>query len=396
MNPALLLPKVQQYISRFQGDVVLLAFSGSPFESITVQELIQQIEGKQKTKKKLPLWHHTGGILYPPKISVEQTSSQETAAYKATLVTGEDLIDITGGWGVDSYYFSKQVAKVFYFELNSSLAALAQHNFTVLRATNITCQPGNGIKGIKNRKAAILYVDPARRDDVKGKVFMLSDCTPNVPKNLDYLMERCTTLLIKASPMLDIAQGIKELKHVCEIHCVAVQNEMKELLFIVKKPKVATGIITTNTPLVHTINILKDGLEQRFSFLYKTAFKATYSLPLTYLYEPNAAILKSGGFQAISETLQVAKIAMHSHLYTSYNKIDFPGRCFKVSAMYDFNKKDMKRVQQLGKINITTRNFPLSVAKLRKKYKLKEGGTWYVFFTIVADNTKKVLVCQKV
>lgn len=390
LNEQILKEDVQEFITSFNGDVTTLAFAGSPFKEITIQELIQQIEGKKKTFKKLPLWHQTANIYYPTKLSIEQTSSQITATYKASIINGHSLIDVTGGWGVDSYYFSKRFQKVTYYEINKDLASLASHNFEQLKAENITCHSGNGIKGIKNTSASVIYIDPARRNNIKGKVFMLSDCEPNVPKQLDYLLERCDTLLIKASPMLDVSKGITELKYVTEIHCVAVQNEMKELLFVIRKNDLKDKTIT-----IKTINIFSETEKQTFDFQLNTNYQANYSHIKKYLYEPNSAILKSGGFQALSAHLNIAKIALHSHLYTNDTLVDFPGRRFEVTACFSYNKKEMKQLQKLEQLNITTRNFPLSVANIRKKWKLKDGGAHYVFFTTTMDDKKVVVVCKK-
>lgn len=308
--------------------------------------------------------------------------------YKSQLVKGKTLVDLTGGYGIDSYYFSKVCEQVTHIELNETLSSIASHNFKELNVTNINCLQGDSIELIRDKKFDTIYIDPSRRNDIKGKVFYLNDCLPNVPKHIDYLLERCNTLIIKTSPMLDLSVGLEELKNVIEIHCVALKNEVKEILWVLGKE-------SSQNIKVHTVNITKNNIES-FKFQLNNEANASYSLPAKYLYEPNAAILKSGAFQEISQQLLIDKLHVHSHLYTSEQLIDFPGRRFLIKEQVAYNKKEMKAIKQLGNVHITTRNFPETVAIIRKKWKLKEGGTTYLFFTTLLDNKKVVLICDKV
>ncbi len=387
MNLELLKEEVQGFIRSYHGDIAALALKGSPFDHITVQELIQQIDGFRRTQKKLPTWHHTFQIYYPPKINVEQTSSEITAQYKASLVMGKSLADLTGGFGVDSFYFSKRFETVLHFELNKLLSNITNYNLGILQAEHIECIAKDGLKTIENRKFDVIYVDPARRNAEKGKVFFLKDCEPNVPLHLNYLMERSKTLLLKTSPMLDISVGLSELQYVTEIHVVAVENEVKELLWILKEA-------TVQPVIIKTINFSKNGI-QTFSFDANAESNPVVSLPKDYLYEPNAAIMKSGGFGHISEKYELSKLHTNSHLYTNNHPIEFPGRIFKVEKVIPYNKKELRNHLLGTKANITTRNFPGSVNELRKKWKIKDGGDNYLFFTTNLNDEKIVLVCSK-
>ena len=387
MNKYILHKKYQDFIFNYKGDLAKLAFAGSPFENITIQALLQQIESRQKIEKKLPTWHEKQGIYYPPKLNLEQTSSEITATYKASVVNGETLADLTGGFGVDSFYFSKRIALVDHYETNEILSEIAKHNFEILDATNVNCFPLDGISAIEDRFYNIIYLDPSRRHDHKGKVYYLADCEPNVPSHLSYFLGRCDCLLIKTSPMLDLTIGMKELKGVAEIHIVAIDNEVKELLWLFKTD-------TSEIPKVKTINFTKSGKET-FEFLWNTATQVAYSIPKHFLYEPNAAIMKSGGFNLVATTFGLEKLHQNSHLYTGDSLIDFPGRRFVIEQVVPYAKKEMKAALTFTSANITTRNFPESVALLRKKWKLKEGGSIYTFFTTIRDDEKVMLVCKK-
>lgn len=386
-NKSILNTEVQDFIRNFEGEISKLAFSGSPFETVSIQELLQQIESRSRIEKKLPTWFSTRDILYPPKLNLEQTSSEITSEYKASLVKGELIADITGGFGVDSYYFSEKFPEVHHFELNESLSEIVRHNFQVL-GRNIKCFNEDGLKAVLNKKYSVIYADPSRRHDSKGKVFFLKDCQPNIPNNIDEILSNCEVFLLKTSPMLDITVGLNELKDVSEIHIVAVENEVKELLWLLKEGK-------DSELKIKTINFTKTELEE-FSFNWNETAKADYSLPQEYLYEPNTAILKSGAFDLISEKLNLNKIEVNTHLYTNDHLIDFPGRRFKIEKVVPYNKKEIKSALAFKKANITTRNFPESVATLRKKWKLSDGGNIYLFFTTNLEGKRVMIVCSKV
>lgn len=390
MNDSILNTEIQNFInSNLKTTIEKLILKGSPFKNITVQELANQILAKRKSEEKLPSWFQTGNIYYPPKLSIEQTSSEITANYKASLIKGDTIIDLTGGFGVDCYAFSKTFKQVIHCEINGDLSKIVKHNYQQLNTNNIETKATNGIEFLKenDNKFDWIYIDPSRRNDVKGKVFLLNDCLPNVPKNIDLLFTKTNNILIKNSPILDITSTINELKFVKEIQVVAVKNEVKELLFILEKDY-------ASTIQIKAINLTKNKTEE-FNFELESQTSSTYSKPLQYLYEPNVAILKSGGFHEVSKQLNVAKLHKHSHLYTSNEVVDFPGRTFTIQQVIPFNKKELKKHLPNLKANITTRNFPISVAEIRKKTKIKEGGNTYLFFTTNLNNEHIVIICVK-
>lgn len=390
MNLNILNERVQQFIvDNLKTDITKLILKGSPFSSISVQELANQIVAKQKSAKKLPTWFLAKNIYYPAKVSIEQSSSEITAKYKSKIISGDNLIDITGGFGVDSYYFSKQFKKVLHCEISEDLSALVKHNYKQLETQNIDTFSGNGIDFLKNTTDFFdcIYIDPSRRNDVKEKVFLLKDCQPYIPPKIDFLFTKTTNILIKVSPILDISNTVNDLKNVKEVHIVAVNNEVKEILVWLEKNY--NGKIK-----IKTSNFKKETIET-FNFDYLEDVVSEYSEPLAYLYEPNSAILKSGGFHQISKQLELFKLHQHSHLYTSDKLIYFPGRSFKVENVINYDKKKLKRIIPEKKANITTRNFPKTVAQIRKEINLKDGGETYIFFTTDKNNQLKAVICTK-
>ncbi len=390
MNRSLLHKEVQAFIRSNEGtDLQTLVLKGSPFPGIESKELAEQIQSRSKCKAKLPTWFQTEGIYYPKKIHVEQSSSEITASYKAGLVTGSELIDLTGGMGVDSFYFSKKVAQVTHCEVDRELHEIAEHNFKALGACNVHCHHVEGIQWLQeqSRSASWLYVDPSRRDTKKGKVFLLEDCQPDVTRHQELLFGSADNLLLKLSPMMDIQAACRQLRFIRQIHVVAVDNEVKELLLLLNKGY--EGKIQ-----VHTINFTKNGVE-RFEAPQSANVRSSYSDPLKYLYEPNAAILKAGFFNEVSDQLNVYKLHDNSHLYTSNDLIEFPGRRFLVQAHGKYDPKRLRREYPLAKANITTRNFRESVAAIRKRSGIAEGGDDYLFFTTGPDNRALVIHCKK-
>ncbi|MEW7277515.1 class I SAM-dependent methyltransferase [Aquimarina sp. 2201CG1-2-11] len=393
MNTKVFHTDIQEFIlekSKPHIDLTNLILSGSPFHDISIQELAQQIQGKRKAKTKLPTWYSCNEIYYPPNLNLEQTSSETTALYKSNLVSGDYLLDLTGGFGIDDYYFAKRIKKVIHCELNETLSKIATHNFKALQQHNIATISGDSLKFLKQRPDLDwIYVDPSRRHESKGKVFFLEDCLPDVPNNLDLFFSKSKNILLKTSPLLDLRIGLKALKNVKEIHVVAVNNEVKELVWILEKDFVGDTTIVT-------INLQKKE-DQEFSFIHakEVLQEVHYATPQQYLYEPNSAILKSGGFLSIANAYQLKKLHINSHLYTSENLIDFPGRKFKIEATFPYQKKALSKVG-IAKANITTRNFPESVAIIRKKFKIKEGGDQYLFFTTDCNAKKIIILCKKV
>ncbi|MGV3459523.1 MAG: THUMP-like domain-containing protein [Flavobacterium sp.] len=387
----LLQPEIQQFIRENSGqDITALALKKNPFPGSDYAAIIAQIAARQKAKGKLPTWFAAENIIYPSKVSVEQTSSEATAQFKAGLVSGESLIDLTGGFGVDDYYFAQKFAHVTHCELNAELSAIAAHNFKILGADNITCVAGDSFEIVKTSgsKWDWLYIDPSRRSDAKGKVFMLRDCLPNVPELLEDYFEYSDNILMKTAPILDIAAGLSELQHVKEIYIVALNNEVKELLWRIEK-----GF--AGEPTLLAINLEK-GRTDHFTAPLQSDADAPLSHPLKYMYEPNAAIMKLGAFNEVAVQLGVKKLHPHSHLYTSDELTDFPGRRFGVQHVIPFSKTEMKEFVQGKKMNVTVRNFPNTVDDIRKKWKIADGGDTYAFFTTAMNNEKIVVLCGKI
>ncbi len=392
MDKSILSEEIQNFIQQnLTADVSKLALQKPKFTDTNWTKILNQIVAKQKTKDKLPTWFKIKNIIYPSKISVEQTSSEKTAGYKSQLISGKSLIDLTGGFGVDDYYFSKKTEQVIHCEINEELSQIVSHNFEQLQVKNIQCLAGDSAEILKNlnQKFDWIYSDPSRRNEAKGKVFMLKDCLPNVPELLNFYFEFAPNIMIKTAPILDITAGINELRNISKIHIIAVENEVKELLWILEKDY-------DQSIEIITCNLAKKGNEH-FSFS-PSAMEADvpYGLPQRFLYEPNAAIMKSGGFDNVSLQFGIEKLHPHSHLYTSEEQIDFPGRIFEITQCLNYSKSEMKAHLEGQKANITTRNFPDPVETLRKKWKIKDGGDLYCFFTTNRNNDKIVLLCKKI
>lgn len=377
-----------------RADVRTLALQAKKYPQVDMAMAVVQIAGRQIAKVKLPSWHRTEGLLYPKHLSMEQCSSEVTALYKASLVEGDSFADLTGGFGIDCSVLSQKFKKADYVERQAELCELASHNFPLL-GLDIDVHHADGVEYLKRMDPVdCLFLDPARRDGHGGKTVAISDCEPDVSALEDLLVEKAKTVMVKLSPMLDLSLALKTLKYVREVHIVSVNNECKELLLILQKQSISPDIS------IHCEHIVND-LHQHFVFTQEQ--ERTSDCPLAsaveaYLYEPNASILKAGAYRSLTQAYPCCKLHVSSHLYTSPNYIeDFPGRSFKVEAISGFGKKDLKTfLQGMEKANLTIRNFPSSVAELRKRLKLKEGGEDYLFATTLADESKVLIRCKKV
>lgn len=391
MKKSILNTEIQEFInSNLNSDIASLLLKGINFPMLETKDVIEQIEAKKRSEKKLPTWFNTKNIYYPNKLNIEQTSSEITAQFKSDLISGESIIDLTGGFGVDCYYFSKVFKTVFHCEINESLSEIVNHNYKELNINNIITKKIDGIEFLKSATNTFywIYIDPSRRHDSKGKVFFLNDCLPNVPEHLNLLFKHSKNILLKTSPLLDLSVGIGEIKHVKTIHIVSINNDVKELLWILEQG--FDGDIS-----IKTTNIKKENVENfNFSIESEKSLESKYSQPLTFLYEPNSAVLKAGAFESISNQLNLYKLHKHSHLYTNETLIDFPGRRFKIENVISYNKKELKNLG-IDKANITTRNFPETVEQLRKKFKIKDGGNIYLFFTTNLNDDKIVIISSK-
>jgi len=352
-----------------------------------------QWTARQKARYKLPGWYANPEVIYPAPLSVEQSSSEITATYKARVFTDKkyhQLIDLTGGMGVDTSAFARAHQQVSYVERNEALTLVAQHNFEALGFNNIKVindDADNFLRSNPINADTHFYLDPARRDASKNKVFRIEDCEPNLLN----IMHLLGDFMVKYSPMLDIKLAISQLQSISEVHVVAVENEVKELLFLNRNETDATRIVC--------VNFLNDGNAQEFSFDYvsEQSAQVTFGLPQTHIYEPNAAILKAGAFRSIAEAFNLQKLAPNSHLYTSDIWIrDFPGRSFVCEAVCKFDKKEILSKLPGNQANISTRNFPLKPDEVKKKLGLKDGGDAYLFATENYQNQKVVLICSKV
>jgi hypothetical protein len=364
------------------------------YPTLAVAELVRQIQARQKAADKLPTWVAHPDVVFPVAVSVEQSSSEAAAAYKASLVSGQLLVDLTGGFGVDSYFFAKRFSRVVHVEQNAELSEVAAHNFRLLGAGNIETANTTAEDFLTSfsGQADVIYLDPARRGDRAEKVHLLQDCEPDVLQLLPLLLQKAKAVLLKTSPMLDIDLALSQLAHVAEVWVVAVQNECKEVLYLIREDAAGDEVKRT------AVNLLPSGQVQQliFSAAVEESAPVTYEDPQAYLYEPNAAILKAGAYRSVASHYSLHKLHPNSHLYTSTQLVaDFPGRVFACHGVGRYNKKELFARLPSRKANITVRNFPESVADIRKKTGIKEGGEDYLFFTTDKHQKPIVIYCRK-
>lgn len=356
-----------------------------------MKQIVEQIRARQIAKSKLPAWFRNADLIYPPQLSMEQSSSEQTAAYKSSIVRGGDaMVDLTGGLGVDFSHLSGKFKQATYVERNPDLTTIAAHNFGKLGLTNVKVKHTQADEFIKSiDHVDLIYLDPARRGGHNQKVVRLQDCEPDVPELLPELLSKSGQVLLKTSPLLDIKSAIVELEQVAAVHVVAVSNEVKELLFLIAPGSWA--------PLIRCVNILRDSQELfEFSFAAEESLTLDHSPVGSYLYEPNAAILKAGAFKSIARQYGLQKLHVNTHLYTSEEVVaEFPGRAFRVLDRLGLNRKTLRKAIPEMKANISVRNFPMSVAEIRKKSGLKEGGDQYLFGLTDVEG-KYLLLCEKI
>jgi hypothetical protein len=390
-------PEVQEYLSANESiDEKKLLLAKKEILGISSSEFAIQIIGRRKAKLKFPSWYLTTSIVYPPSANLEQSSSEATAKFKAELIQSELvhsnlLVDLTGGFGVDTFFLGKLFSEAIHIEPNETLSAIAAHNHRLLGASILHVrQTAEEYLKANTKRADLFFIDPSRRSESK-KVFKLADCQPNIAALQDALFTFSNFILTKASPLLDIQQALRELKHVAKVVVVSVENECKELLLLQK-----LGFV--GEPFIETINLLNEGsVVERFVFtaVEERAATVVFSLPLDYLYEPNASILKSGAFKLVAEKFGLRKLQANTHLYTSPNLFtDFPGRVFKIEAL----NPTLQMVKELlpeGKANVATRNYPLSAQELKKKLKLKDGGGKFVI-GFSEEKRKSVVIATRI
>ena len=372
-----------------QDDVRQLALKGmDPL-------VIQQIAGWQVARTKVPSWAEVEGLHYPRHLSLEQCSSEQTARYKASLLSpGDTFVDLTGGFGVDFFFMSQPFQRRVYVEQQQELCDIARHNFDLLNhPCTVVC--GSATEYLQQMPhASAIYIDPARRDAHGARTYSISDCTPNVLELQELLVKKADRVIIKLSPMLDWHKAASDLQHISAIHIVSVQNECKELLLVL-----ADGAMS-EAPVV-CINLLADGTHQRFEYNPATNAQSANinaKVNATYLYEPNASIMKAGCFDEIGDFYQICKLSANSHLYVSDHEVkDFPGRGFQILSIPSMNKRELKEaLRDIDRANITVRNFPMSAEALRKRLRLKDGGDLYIFATTVGDGSHQLFICRKI
>lgn len=376
------------------ADVHALALNKAP-AGIDLHFCLQQIEGRQLAQRKLPSWAKTEGILYPPKLSLEQCSSEQTALYKQQLVERllpkgrHKMVDLTGGFGIDFSYLAKLFDEAEYVEQNIALCEIAQHNMPLLglsktKVNNRTCEDLLDEMGHFD----LIYIDPSRRDASGRKVVALSDCSPNIEELHDKLLNHAQFVLVKLSPMLDIQDTLRRLPNASEVHVISVGGECKEILLVLCREK-------KDELRFYCVNIAT----QTQSFCTKTrdVEPVLASQLERYLYEPNASIMKAGVQNALCQTYDVKKLHPFSHLFVSSHFIeDFPGRSFIIEDYCGFGKKDLKKLlEDISQCNLTIRNFPATVADLRKRLKLREGGNIYLFATTLSDESHVLIRCSQ-
>lgn len=360
-----------------------------------LREIAEQIQARQKAKGKLPSWYTNPALTFPPPLSVEQASSERAAAYKASLVTGNTLADLTGGMGVDTAAFARTMPHVDYVERTQPLAELTSQNLLLLGLSNVSVHTGDGLDWLAGQPGPFdwLYLDPARRNNQGGRVVGLSDCEPDVLTYLPRLLHKAPHLLLKTSPLLDIEATLRQLTTTKAVHVVAVQGEVKETLFVLGRPNVPSADV-----VMTAVNLRETGDQQPFTFRRGDEATAPVSLanPRTYLYEPNAAVLKAGAFRLAGASFGLAKLAPHSHLYTSDELVaHFPGRVFKVDTICRADRKSVQVNVPGGQANLTVRNFPQPVDVVRKQLGLREGGAVYLFATTLQNGDKRLIVTHK-
>ena len=431
----------QDFIRQHQDDDVRqLAFLGSKYPEVDMPFALDQIRGRKMARVKLPRWASLEGIIYPPHISMEQCSSESTALYKAELAarllglpvssSGTEMkaeneiefVDLTGGFGVDfSYIAARLGVKSMYVERQAHLCEAAKENFGRLGLKNAIVKNGDGIEVLhsflpKKDDAAstddslgitydqplsllktklglkLIFIDPARRDDAGNKVVSLKDCTPDVTVLQEEMLSKADYVIIKLSPMLDWHRAISELSHVREVHIISVSNECKELLLVLSARNMGENL------RIYCINdaqsFVCDELDMEAS---QVKIAPSPLEEMQYLYEPNASLMKAGSFSVLSDRYDARMLSKNSHLFVSQAPIEaFPGRSFRIIAVSSFNKKELKRhLSGITKANIATRNFPLSVAELRKRLKLKDGGETYIFATTLSDDSHVLVITEK-
>ena len=387
-----------------EDDVRQLALRGTKDPEVDLAFALQQIDGLRRAQEKLPSWAAIEGIVYPPHLSMEQCSSERTARYKAEVAgNGGLFVDLTAGFGVDAAFIAQGFKRSVCVELQPELCAVSKENFQLLGLQQIEVVNGNGVDYLHTMPPAdLIFIDPARRDEHGGRTYGIADCTPNVLEIIDELLTKTQRVMIKLSPMLDWRKAVEDVgrQHVTAVHIVSVNNECKELLIEVRSEKCKVKSAELSLQVV-CINLLSDGSEERFEFDAQTVSPTKTSrfslFTFHFLYSPNASIMKAGCFDLLAERFGVKPLHANSHLFVSEEMVlNFPGRGFVVEKITTMNKRELKEsLAGVTQANIAVRNFPLSVAELRKRLKLQDGGDIYIFATTIENLGHRLLICRK-
>ena len=378
MNPTILTKEFQDYLKEIEHeDFKSIGLKKSPFTTIASAEIAQQLKGIQVSKYKFPTLYQTKNIYFPPSINLEQASSEAAAEYKATLVNGNTLIDLTAGYGIDTIAFSKSFQKVYHIEQNPELSDIVQHNANIL-APNLETYTGTFQSFFEENPALkfdVIYLDPARRNS-GGRKFILEDLEPNILEWIPTFFEKSDKIIIKLSPLLDITSTLQQIDHITEIHIVAVKNEVKDFLIILDKKH------TSKNPLIKAVNLETNHPKFQFQFEEEQFSQAKFGSIQHYIYEPNVAILKTGAFKLISDKLKLTKLHQNTHLYTSDQIIDeFPGKIYQINQVIENPKKEILKM----KANVLVKNFSQPIDIVKKKFKIVDGGEITLIFTQSID-----------
>ena len=391
MNLHILDPEVQAFLKAHKLDSpAAIALQKSPFPELSSSVLAGQIDAAQRAKKKIPLWESTAGIYFPEKLNMEQCSSEQTALFKQSLIEpNTSLIDMTGGFGVDSYYFSQQARQVVHCEINPELSAIVKHNMQRLNATNVECYSGDATHYLQqDLQVDYIYSDPSRRVNQK-KVFLLSDCEPNIVALQDQLWSKTRYIITKVAPLLDISAALKELKKVAQVYIISLDNDCKELLFVQDQQ-------TDQEPEIRAVKLSPNN-SQIFQFTYseEQAIELRYADPKGFLYEPDVSLTKAGAFKSIAQQYGLHKVAQHSHIYSAETLVsDFIGKIFRIQQVQKYGQFKKSKNFEAG--NVVAKNFPIKAEELKKKHKIKDDKSHFYFFSTNAEQELIVISASRV
>lgn len=393
---------IREYRER---DIRQLALQANRFPDVNMPYALDQIQGWQIARRKLPKWAACDGVIFPPHLSMEQCSSEPTAQYKLNLAMewasrvghASRMTDLTGGFGVDFSFTSCAFAAATYVERNEQLCHIVEHNLPLLGLNNVTVVCADAVEYLSTvEPQTMLFLDPARRDEHGAKTVMLADCTPDVVQLLPQLLEKSRFTMLKLSPMLDWHKAVDDLQGaVREVHIVSVGGECKELLLVL------STVVESELKVYCADLSTASGSSSLFVYtpgssapVANSTFNIQHS---TFLHEPNASIMKAGCFDELAAAYGVSPVSRNSHLFLSDEPIeDFPGRSFVVERVTTMNKGELRKtLAGIEKANIATRNFPLTVAELRKRLKIKDGGDVYIFATTTAEGEHLLLISRK-